>query len=149
LQYDILESINKEGDLMTKEKSCGAVIFRKHQNRLQYVLIQQKYTLHYGFPKGHVESNESEIMTAYREVKEETGLDVEIYNHIKGRTHYSPKPGVIKEVVYFLAQAKTFLLQKQETEIADAMWVDEQQVLDLLSFTTDKKLFKSVRRKVK
>ena len=134
---------------MTKEKSCGAIIFRKHQNRLQYVLIQQRYTLHYGFPKGHMESNENEIMTAYREVKEETGLDVQIYDHIKGRTKYSPKPGVIKEVVYFLAQAKTFLLQKQEAEIAQAMWVDEHQVLDLLSFTTDKQVFKSVRKSVK
>ena len=75
---------------MKKEKSCGAIIFRKIQNKYEFVLIQQKYSLHFGFPKGHVEQNESELMTAYREVKEETGLDIEIFSQIRGKIQYSP-----------------------------------------------------------
>ncbi|MBU1141743.1 MAG: NUDIX domain-containing protein [Firmicutes bacterium] len=134
---------------MTKEKSCGAVIFRKQQNKYQYVLVQQKFGLHFGFPKGHVESNESEIMTAYREVKEETGLDVEIFDEIREQTRYSPRPGVIKDVVYFLAKAKSFVLRKQEDEIADVIWVDESDVIDMLSYSTDKKLFKSIVDQIK
>lgn len=134
---------------VTKEKSCGAVIFRKQQNKYQYVLVQQKFGLHFGFPKGHVESNESEIMTAYREVKEETGLDVEIFDEIREQTRYSPRPGVIKDVVYFLAKAKSFVLRKQEDEIADVIWVDESDVIDMLSYSTDKKLFKSIVDQIK
>jgi len=132
-----------------KEKSCGAVIFRKHQNKYQYVLVQQRFGLHFGFPKGHVEKDESEVMTACREVKEETGLDIEIYDHIREQTSYSPRPGVIKDVVYFLAQAKSTILSKQEEEIADAIWVDESDVLNKLSYTTDKKLFKMITDKIK
>ncbi|MBU1094466.1 MAG: NUDIX domain-containing protein [Firmicutes bacterium] len=134
---------------MMKEKSCGAVIFRKHQNKYQYVLVQQRFGLHFGFPKGHVEKDESEVMTACREVKEETGLDIEIYDHIREQTSYSPRPGVIKDVVYFLAQAKSTILSKQEEEIADAIWVDESDVLNKLSYTTDKKLFKMITDKIK
>lgn len=134
---------------MTKEKSCGAVIFRKHQNKYQYVLIQQRFGLHFGFPKGHVEKNESEIMTAYREVKEETGLDIKIFGHVRAKTRYSPRPGVIKEVIYFLAEAKSWSIKKQEEEIADAMWVDESDVLTKLTHATDKKVFKTVSDKIK
>lgn len=134
---------------MMKEKSCGAVIFRKQQNKYQYVLVQQKYGLHFGFPKGHVEKNESEIMTACREVKEETGLDIEIFDQIREQTRYSPRPGVIKDVVYFLAKAKSHILNKQEEEIADAIWVDESDVLSKLSYKTDKQLFKVITDKIK
>lgn len=134
---------------MMKEKSCGAVIFRKHQNKYQYVLVQQKFGLHFGFPKGHVEKNESEIMTACREVKEETGLDIEIFDQIRGQTRYSPRPGVIKDVVYFLARAKSHILNRQEEEIATAIWVDESDVLNKLSFSTDKQLFKVITDKIK
>ena len=134
---------------MMKEKSCGAVIFRKHQNKYQYVLVQQKFGLHFGFPKGHVEHNESEIMTACREVKEETGLDIEIFDQIREQTRYSPRPGVIKDVVYFLARAKSHILNKQEEEIAAAIWVDESEVLNKLSYSTDKRLFKMITDKIK
>lgn len=134
---------------MTKEKSCGAVIFRKHQNKYQYVLVQQRFGLHYGFPKGHVEEDETEVMTAYREVKEETGLDIKIFGNIKAQTRYSPRPGVIKDVIYFLAEAKSSILNRQEEEIAEAIWVDEGEVLNKLSYTTDKNVFKRISNKTK
>ena len=134
---------------MTKEKSCGAVIFRKHQDRYQYVLVQQRFTLQYGFPKGHVERNESEIMTAYREVKEETGLDIKIFGNVRAQTRYSPRPGVVKDVIYFLAEAKTDDINKQVDEISDAIWVDEENVLNKLTHATDKKIFENMSHKVK
>ncbi len=134
---------------MRKEKSCGAIIFRKYQDKYQYVLVKQKFGLHFGFPKGHVEKNESEIMTAVREVKEETGLDVEIFDQFKGQTQYSPRPGVIKNVVYFLAKAKTYVLNRQEEEIAEAIWVDETDVVDMLSFKSDEHVFKSLKDHIK
>jgi len=134
---------------LTKEKSCGAVIFRRHQNRYQFVIIQQRHGLGFGFPKGHVEQNESERMTAKREVKEETGLDVEIFDHLKEKTRYYPKQGVIKDVVYFLAKAKTLEFKTQDDEIADAKWVDASEVLSKLSYKTDKKMFLSLSKKAK
>ena len=134
---------------MTKEKSCGAVIFRKVQDKYQFVLVQQKYGLHFGFPKGHVEANESEHMTAMREVKEETGLDVKIFQNYKEKTTYSPKQGVLKDVIYFLARAESHDLSHQEEEIVVAEWVDASEVLSRLTYKSDKKIFLSLSRKAK
>ena len=62
----ILSETNKE-----REKSCGCIIINKNK-----VLLIKQTKGHWGFPKGHVEKDETEIETAIREVKEETGLDV-------------------------------------------------------------------------
>ena len=57
---------------MNYEICCGSVVF----NDNKVLIIKHKYG-HISFPKGHVEDNESEIDTAIREVKEETGIDIE------------------------------------------------------------------------
>jgi ADP-ribose pyrophosphatase YjhB (NUDIX family) len=56
-----------------EEKSCGCIII---ENR-KVLLIKQTSGI-WGFPKGHVEHDETEEETAKREVKEETNIDVEI-----------------------------------------------------------------------
>ena len=61
---------------MKTEKSCGAVVLRKNQGRLQVLLIKHINGGHWAFPKGHVEPGETEEQTALREIKEETGLSV-------------------------------------------------------------------------
>ena len=61
---------------MIREKSCGALVYRKKQDRLELLLIRHKNGGHWSFPKGHVETGETEPQTALREIKEETGLDV-------------------------------------------------------------------------
>lgn len=132
---------------MKKEKSCGAVIFRKQQKNLEFVIIKQKHGFFFGFPKGHVEPNENEVETAKREIKEEVGLDVNIFEDIRGTTNYHPKPGVLKEVVYFLAEAKNNNITKQASEIDLAFWVKEDKVLNTLTHESDKKLFKKLIKK--
>jgi len=138
------------GDVfMIKEKSCGAVIFRKHQNSYQFMIIQQRFGLHFGFPKGHVEENESELMTAKREVKEEVGLDIKIFEHLRDVTSYNPKPSVSKEVVYFLAEATSEEIKLQEDEVDLAMWVNQDDVLDKLTYDSDKHIFTNLLKKAK
>ena len=55
---------------MKQEKSCGCIVLDKRT-----VLLIKHNSGHWDFPKGHVEGEESEVETAIREVKEETGLD--------------------------------------------------------------------------
>ena len=54
---------------MKNEKSCGCIIIDNGK-----VLLVKQTAGHWGFPKGHVETNETEIETAIRETKEETNL---------------------------------------------------------------------------
>lgn len=57
---------------MKFEKSCGAIVFTRQNGEIEYVIIQSLEGW-YGFPKGHMEQNETEIETALREVREKQG----------------------------------------------------------------------------
>ena len=62
---------------MLHEKSCGAIVYRRFHGNIEILLIKHINSGHWSFPKGHVEGDETELETARREIKEETGLDVE------------------------------------------------------------------------
>ena len=93
---------------MLYEKSCGAVVFRDEisaEGEKKYVLmIKQSQASRFSFPKGHVESGECETDTAEREVREETSVAIKITDSFRKTVSYSPRPGVKKQVVYFVAQ---------------------------------------------
>jgi 8-oxo-dGTP pyrophosphatase MutT (NUDIX family) len=57
------------------EVSAGGIVFRRVSGEgAKYLLIRDSYN-NWGFPKGHLEGNESPAETALRETAEETGLD--------------------------------------------------------------------------
>lgn len=123
---------------MINEKSCGAVIFSMEEGIRKYFLIFNKKGNakgHWGFPKGHVESCENEYETAAREILEETGLYVVFYGDERIVSHYSPKPGVEKDVVYFLATPRNYqTVTIQKEEAADYRWCTFSEAMKLLTF---------------
>ena len=57
------------------EVSAGGIVFRRVPgNGAKYLLIRDSYQ-NWGFPKGHLEGEESPAEAAQRETAEETGLD--------------------------------------------------------------------------
>lgn len=103
------------------EKSCGAVVFTRADKDIEYVIIQSLEG-YYGFPKGHCEQDETETETALREIFEETGLRVQILTGFRYvDEHTIPgRPGVIKQVVYFLAEYAHQEIQYQKEELLNA-----------------------------
>ena len=93
---------------MTYEKSCGAIVYRKHHGNTEILLIKHINSGHWSFPKGHVEQGETEVETALREIKAETSLDVLIDPTFRETVTYFPRKDTQKVVVYFIAKAKTF-----------------------------------------
>lgn len=85
------------------EKSCGTIPYTVRDGKVYYLLIKNKNNEYCGFPKGHVESNESEMETALRETFEETSLDVNIIEVFRHKISYQMSNGNKKDVVYFLA----------------------------------------------
>ena len=55
---------------------------------------------YYKFPGGGCKKNEKHEETLIREVKEETGIDVEIDTRFKEKVTYSPKKDVLKDVIF-------------------------------------------------
>lgn len=126
---------------MIKEKSCGAVIYRMVNGAREYfILLNKKNNAqgHWGFPKGHTEFRENEYETASREIFEETGLLVVFCGDARFVSHYSPKPGVEKDAVYFIAMVRnnqTVRLQKEE--VAEYRWCNFSEAKELLTHDKD------------
>ena len=99
---------------MKREKSCGALVVRKNGESYDLVLLRHRFGGHWSFPKGHVEAGENEQQTALREVREETGLTIRLLDGFRESVEYFPKPGVKKQVVYFLGEALGDKLVRQE-----------------------------------
>lgn len=131
---------------MAKEKSCGALVYRNGKEKLQLLIIRHKMGGHWSFPKGHVEKNETELETALREVKEETGLTIQVLERFRQQVNYSPRPGISKDVVYFLGFAKDSHTVRQEEEISELRWVDLDKSHEFLTYENDRLLLASAKR---
>ena len=123
---------------MLSEKSCGALVYRKYHGNTEILLIRHINSDHWSFPKGHMENGETEIETAMREIKEETGIDVIIDQSFREIVTYFPRRDTHKEVVYFIAKAKNTDFTPQEDEIADIKWVEIGRAGAVLFYENDK-----------
>lgn len=118
---------------MRKEKACGAVVYRWNMDELEVLVIYQKKGF-WAIPKGHVEGEETEIETAYREIFEETGVKVKIDDGFRYVITYSPKEGVLKDVVFFVGEVIGGQLKPQEQEVNEVLWMDYHKALDIVTY---------------
>ena len=125
-------------------KSCGFVAYKQIENR-NYYLIIKSLNGDVGFPKGHMEIGESELQTAVRELKEETGVEVEIISDFRYQIEYTlPNvPGAIKQSVYFLGKCTSDNIVCQESEVAEARFVAYEYAIKLLTFEETKNILRN------
>ncbi len=131
-----------------KEKACGAILCKIQDGDI-YTLVIRHNAGHWGFPKGHSEKNETERETAIREVEEETGIKIRFVNGFREETHYSPRPGVLKDVVYFIGEPSGGEEQVQEEEVSEMRWVRLYDAAALLTYDNDSQLLKKAVRFLK
>jgi 8-oxo-dGTP pyrophosphatase MutT (NUDIX family) len=135
---------------MHHEKSCGAVVWRRGENDQVYILmIRHRHGGNRSFPKGHMERGETEYMTAVREVYEETAVQIRINSDFRETVHYSPMPGVEKEVVYFLTETAQVEIRPRAGEIAKVEWVPLEEVEQSLNHENDKIIFRAASKKLR
>ena len=130
---------------MADEKTCGAIVFTYENGIRKYVIIRetginQGYC---GFPKGHMEAGETEQDTAIREVKEETGLDVELLDGFRQVDEHflarEGRPNDKKTNVYFLAEFHDQELKAQESEVSEIVLMDYRDALESLQYNESKR----------
>ena len=134
---------------MVYEKSCGALVVRREGDRYFILMIRHKAKGNRSFPKGHMEAGETEYITALREVMEETSSRIAIVSDFRSTVTYSPSPGVMKEVVYFLAFTTEESVQPREGEIAEVEWVPIEQAEACLTHENDKTVFRAAMDRMK
>lgn len=145
---------------MPKEKSAGAIIYRKEIDQIYYLLLhyapsEKGRRGHWGFAKGHIEKGETDEEAAKREVFEETGInDLKISSGFKEIEKYFFKkvyglkgddrkkaPWIFKIVVFFLAETETKEIKISE-EHSGFVWLPFEAAVKKISYKNSKELLK-------
>ena len=128
---------------MKTEKACGTVV----EEDGKILMIYQNNGF-WGFPKGHVEGDETEVVTAIRETYEETGLMLVVNNENRFEFSYDIKDkNIHKIVVLFTAKIlDDSKFKKQDEEIAKIEWVDKNEVEDRLTYEEWKAVWRKIEK---
>ena len=140
---------------MPREKSAGAIIYRKENNKIYYLLLHypgiNRKGGHWEFAKGHIEEGENYEQTVKREVAEETGLkDIKIIPGFKKHIKYffretrkkTDKPSwIFKLVTFFIAESKTKDV-KLSLEHIGFVWLPIDEAIKKTTYKNSKELLK-------
>lgn len=124
------------------DRSFGVIPLKKENQQWSVLLVQQRAG-HWGFPKGHPNPGESSIETAYRELFEETMLDVvELLDPIPLYENYLFENNgkmIDKIVEYFLARVDGEP-RVDSKEIINCNWFLMSQAMEVVTFSGSKKI---------
>lgn len=147
---------------MPREKSAGAIIFRRENGVIYYLLLHypsiNRKGGHWEFAKGHIEEGENYEQTIKREVEEETGLkDIKIIPGFKEHIKYFFKkkeaigkkvPWVFKLVTFFIAETKTKDI-KLSPEHINFLWLPLDEAVKKTTYKNSKELLKKADEYIK
>ena len=122
-----------------QEISAGSVIYRQNHHKIEYVIIHQINGNHFGFPKGHVEPDESIEETIKRECLEEVGIVIDIIGYPM-ENHYQIKDHIDKKVIYMLSKTQALKLSFQKEELYNALFLTYEEAINKLTFQRDKEI---------
>ena len=120
-------------------RACGFILsrLRPGQREPEYLLLDSQRDGAPGFPKGHVDGKETDLETAWRETREETGLtDLVPDPDFRAEIAYRVKKGsqaLWKTVVYFRATLRSGVVRLSHEHVGHA-WLALPEALARLSF---------------
>ena len=133
--------------MLLREKSCGAVVFLKKEDKTLYLLLNYAAG-HWDFVKGNVEPNENEKQTVVRELREETSITDAAFleGFRESISYFYRRQGltVHKEVVFYLMESKTEKVELSFEHVG-YIWLDYEHAMEKLTFKNSKDVLQKAR----
>ena len=104
----------------------------------ELILVHRKRYDDWSLPKGKVEAGEEPLHAAIREVREETGCEVECLD-FAGETRYEVR-GVPKVVLFWRMRLLRQEHLDENDEIARAIWLPVQEAVALMTYESERQL---------
>lgn len=124
-----------------RDSSAGVIVFHRDGGGCRFLLVLSRQTKRplWEFPKGGIDPGESVEDAAFRELREETGLDRADVRVVEGfraseRYRFTVPSGagrtvIIKQVTYFLAEARRTDVVVAEAEAMDHGWFEPREAI--------------------
>ena len=142
----LLKYIVKHYNLNDKfeyENSCGAIVFNENTEK---ILLVKMHNGNWGFPKGHIENNETKEETAIREVHEETNVNIKIIPDFEREIKYIPNEKTIKKVTIFAGITQDEDVKIDTFEIEAFQWCTYEEALKLVTYKLQKDVLEKARK---
>ena len=142
----LLKYIVKNYNLNDKfeyENSCGAIVFNENTEK---ILLVKMHNGNWGFPKGHIENNETKEETAIREVQEETNVNIKIIPNFEREIKYIPNEKTIKKVTIFAGITQDEDVKIDTFEIEAFQWCTYEEALKLVTYKLQKDVLEKARK---
>jgi 8-oxo-dGTP pyrophosphatase MutT (NUDIX family) len=124
---------------MFKTRKAGAIILSLDDGSKILLLHGGRWN-DCQFPKGHVDSGESALQAMHREIKEETGLDVEVLRALPAYEYVNAIDGAIT-VAMWCVRSKNDVALKKEFEDDELAWVSYDKARERLSYDNLKEYY--------
>ena len=128
--------------LTTIVRAAGGIVVRGSGSELEVLLVHRPQYDDWTFPKGKVESGETDEECAVREIEEETGLRCSLGRELEP-TSYPDAKGRPKVVRYWVMEAVAGTL-RFDFEVDAARWVTADEAAKLLTYPRDVELLGSL-----
>ena len=121
--------------------SAGGVVYRPDNDTVEVVLCGRHSPPLWGLPKGTPDPGETRLETALREVREETGLEVEPEEFIDSIDYWFVNPiggaRCHKTVFYYLMSATGGDVSLHDQEFDVVRWVPVDQAFETMTYENE------------
>jgi 8-oxo-dGTP pyrophosphatase MutT (NUDIX family) len=122
--------------------SAGGVVHRSVDGVTEILLVHRRRPVLWALPKGTPNAGETLAETALREVREETGVEVEIEEPLGEITYFFVRDRIRfrKTVHFFLMRPVGGSIDEHDHEFDEVRWTPIDEALRLMNYATEREV---------
>ncbi len=127
-----------------EQVSAGGAAFRQTASDLEVALISVAPSRRWQLPKGLIDAGETPEIAARREVREEAGIETELFELIEKIEYWyvgdfrGTRVRFHKTVYFFLLAYRGGAVENHDAEVVEARFVSADAAIEMLAFKSEK-----------